>query len=233
MEVFKLKKILALSLALFMLLCFVGCAQKPVKETETPVEQPEQTETVVGGWNAVEDGTITPELEEMFKTALNDLVGVDYTPVELLETQIVNGTNYKFLADAKDVTPDAEARQVYVYVNKASDGKVTLMDIEDVVVDEPLVGAFEPVEDGTLNDELLDIWNNAMSTGWKDVEVEHENLEGYAPVSLLAKQVVAGTNYKFLANLNNGTADTAREVVVYQDLDGNCFLLSSEVPAAE
>ena len=76
----ELKKIL-LAMSVIMMLCAsAGCTSKE--------------KDIVGGWSAVEDGTITDELQELFDKATAELDGVDYKPVKLLETQVVAGTNH-------------------------------------------------------------------------------------------------------------------------------------------
>ena len=86
---------------------------------------------IVGGWETVEDGTITPELQELFNKAIEELDGVDYTPIKLLETQVVAGTNYKFLCDATVTSPDAETTQAIVTIYEDLQGNVEILDIQD------------------------------------------------------------------------------------------------------
>lgn len=108
-------------MALLVLLALVGCAtQKKEEETQ-----------VVGGWQTVEDGTITAELQEIFDKATEQLEGVDYKAVKLLETQVVSGTNYKFLCDATVVAPDAQTKQVIMTVYQNLQGEVEVLDITD------------------------------------------------------------------------------------------------------
>ena len=88
-------------------------------------------EKIDGGWETVEDGEITTELQELFDKATEELEGVDYTPVKLLETQVVSGTNYKFLCDATVVSPDAETKQMIVTIYQDLQGNVEILDIQD------------------------------------------------------------------------------------------------------
>ena len=82
----------------------------------------------LGGWTAAEETEIAPEVQEIFNEATDQLIGVDYEAVELIETQIVNGTNYKFKAESRGVRPSAEKKTVTVTVHKALDGTVTILD---------------------------------------------------------------------------------------------------------
>ena len=82
--------------------------------------------TNAGGWKEYLDGTVTPELRNYFEQALSGLVGVGYEPVSLLATQLVNGTNYKFLA----VTKGEKVNKIIV-INVNSNGEAKLVSIED------------------------------------------------------------------------------------------------------
>ncbi len=87
---------------------------------------------IVGGFTPVEDGTITAELQAKFDAALEGLDGVSYEAVKLVATQVVAGTNYKFLANAKVVVPGAKATQKYVIVYEDLQGNCSLLEVEDV-----------------------------------------------------------------------------------------------------
>jgi hypothetical protein len=55
-----------------------------------------------------EDAVLTEEAQSAFDKAMEGLVGVNYTPLALLGTQLVSGTNYSFLCEAAVVYPDAQ-----------------------------------------------------------------------------------------------------------------------------
>ncbi len=83
-----------------------------------------------GGWEEAKDTAVTEEMKEMFDKASESLIGVDYTPTELIETQIVNGTNYKFLCEAQTVYPGAEKRTAVVTVYQDLEGNASILTIE-------------------------------------------------------------------------------------------------------
>ena len=58
-------------------------------------------------------------------------MGVGYSPVALLATQISNGTNYKFQAIANPIGTAGTSRDKIVIVNVDPSGKATLVDIVD------------------------------------------------------------------------------------------------------
>ena len=94
--------------------------------------QNNETADTVGRWTEKEETSIDAEAQEIFDQATGELIGVDYTAVELLETQLVSGMNYKFLAEAKTVYPGAESRKVIVTVYRDLAGNVSILDIENL-----------------------------------------------------------------------------------------------------
>ncbi|MBQ3374347.1 MAG: hypothetical protein IJG40_14585 [Oscillospiraceae bacterium] len=87
---------------------------------------------LVGGWTAPDSPEITPELQELFDKATEGLLGVNYTPVALIGTQLVSGMNYCFLCEAKAVIPDAVPYYVNVTVYRDLQGNAKVTDIEGV-----------------------------------------------------------------------------------------------------
>ena len=88
-------------------------------------------EEKVGGWQAAEDPAVTEELQAVFDKGLEGLVGVGYTPVAYLGSQVVAGTNHAFLCQARTVVPDAVPRWTIVYLYEDLKGNVTLMNVAD------------------------------------------------------------------------------------------------------
>ena len=87
---------------------------------------------IVGGFTPVEDGTITAELQAIFDKGLEGLASVGYKAKKLVATQVVAGTNYKFLCDATVVYPGAVATEKYVTIYKDLQGNCSLLNVEDV-----------------------------------------------------------------------------------------------------
>ena len=208
-----MKKLLTLLAVGLMILSLAACGKK-----EEPAE-----EQVAGGWTKVEDGTMTPELQEIFDKAIEGLVGVNYEAVELVETQVVAGTNYKFLAKGTTVTMPPMEGTYYVTVYKNLDGGVELLNIEQI--EQTLVGGWEMPEDKTVTPELKEMFETAV-----------EGLLGvtYEPLELVATQLVAGTNYMFYCNgttVTNPPETKPYFVTIYQPLEGAPEILA--IDAAE
>ncbi|MBP5168414.1 MAG: SGNH/GDSL hydrolase family protein [Oscillospiraceae bacterium] len=86
--------------------------------------------SLLGGWNTPDSPEITPELQEIFDQATEGLLGVNYTPVALVGTQVVSGMNYCFLCEAKVVVPDAVPYYANITIYKDLNGKATVTEIE-------------------------------------------------------------------------------------------------------
>ena len=91
-------------------------------------------EGMVGGWQAAEDPAVTEELQAIFDKGLEGLVGVGYTPVAYLGSQVVAGTNHAFLCKVVSAYPGSlEAAPAYamVYLYEDLSGGVSVLCIAD------------------------------------------------------------------------------------------------------
>ena len=133
-----MKKLLTSLLILLMVFTLVGCNSKEetsaVQELEQKevIEKIEEETEIAGGYVDVEDGTLTDELKDIFSKALEGLTGAKYEPVELVATQVVAGTNYKFLANGTKTTNPVTKGTYYIIIYKDLQGNVELLDIETI-----------------------------------------------------------------------------------------------------
>ena len=127
-----------------MIFMLVGCNNK-MNEQIVNEDVP-----VVGGYQEVKDKNLTPELIQMFEKAFEGPTDINYSPVMLEATQVVAGTNYKFLADGMKTSEPMRQGTYYVYINKDLNGNVSLLDIE--VIEEHELKVFKPEVE--LNTEL-------------------------------------------------------------------------------
>ena len=86
---------------------------------------------VSGGWTPAEDTTFTAEHDELLRKALGHLVGVSYTGVAYLGSQVVAGTNHCLLCKAAVVVPDAVPKYVLIYIYEDLRGNASIMNIAD------------------------------------------------------------------------------------------------------
>lgn len=204
------RKLVTAGMALALAFGAVGCGQAVHAQVK-------EEHIVIGGWEAAQDGTVTRELKELFDRAMEKKLGVDYTPVELLEKQIVSGTNYRFLCESRVVYPGAGVQMAVVTIYEDLEGNVEVLDIEtpEESGEEAVTGGWEAARDGTVTKELQELFDQAA-----------EGLTGvsYTPIELLETQLVAGTNYRFLCESRVVVpgAETGKTLVtVYKDLEGN------------
>lgn len=87
---------------------------------------------LAGGWTVAEQSETLPEdVKATFDEAMNTLLGVSYTPVALLGSQVVAGANYLYLASATTVTAQPVTSLKLVSVYKALDGTCSINAISD------------------------------------------------------------------------------------------------------
>ena len=86
---------------------------------------------LVGGWQAAEDPTITNELRDKLGYVFGKRLGSDFTPIALLGTQVVAGTNYCVLGEAMPVVPNAESHYVIAYIYEDLQGNLKITEIKD------------------------------------------------------------------------------------------------------
>ena len=118
----KMKKLAAVLLAL-MAAVTLACTAA----AETPAEKGAMT----GGWQSAEHPEMTEEIRDIFEKGTEKLIGVNYVPVACLGTQVVAGTNYAVLCQGTAVYPDAKPEWKVVFLYKALDGTVTVLNIAD------------------------------------------------------------------------------------------------------
>ncbi len=193
-----MKKISALLLALLMILSLSACGQAK-----------EAAPAAVGGWTVPEKAEVTEDAQAAFDKALEGLTGVGYTPVALVGTQLVSGTNYCILCEARVVYPDAVPYYALVYVYADLNGGAELLDIVILDIgDIAETGEIKPAEAAPA----------ALMGGWSvdresSVEVDGAQLH-------LASQVVNGTKHCVLCQ-------GAKLAFVYESLDGKTELTST------
>ena len=91
-------------------------------------------EKLIGGWEIpVAESTALPEDAQVaFDKAMVKLIGAEYTPVALLATQVVAGTNYCILCQVTPVVPDPIPHWSLVYLYANLDGDVEIMNVFDL-----------------------------------------------------------------------------------------------------
>lgn len=184
----------------------------------------------VGGWQSCDGYTQLLAEEDLtrFEKAVEGLVGVGYTPVQVIATQLVNGTNYAYLAQGTTITANPKKSFYIVKITEDAQGNIDLASAMEIEPDYILTAS----ED---NETQLGGWK-ATSTGKPGMFSEQEAqasfekaMESYTgmkfnPIVLIAKQVVNGTNYVGLVRGETVTQNPETKIYVVQwhaDLDGS------------
>lgn len=94
---------------------------------ESTEEAPQ--EGLAGGWTAPESPELTEEALTMFQKATEDVEGTSYSPVVLLSTQVVAGTNYRFLCEAHPGIREGETEYDILTVYEDLEGNVELTEV--------------------------------------------------------------------------------------------------------
>ena len=97
---------------------------------------PATAEMMVGGWENVpcEAGTLPEDAQATFDKAREGLVGAVYTPVALLSTQVVAGTNYCILCQIAPVVPDPVPVWALVYLYADLQGNVEITNVYELYI---------------------------------------------------------------------------------------------------
>ena len=88
-------------------------------------------EATDGGWTAPASPEITKEVADTLAKATEKTVGAAYSPVVLLGTQVVAGTNYSILCEVTPVTENPEAHYAVVTVYQGADGTASVLETVD------------------------------------------------------------------------------------------------------
>ena len=141
-----MKKILA-ALTVAVLLCGALSACKnetAVSDTSEPASAAEESDVIAsnnvtpadqlaGGWTTPEDGAITAEAQAAFDKAVKP-GGMAYTPVALLGTQVVAGTNYAFACIGKPTAQNAKPSPYLVIVYADLEGGAKILSAKPIEV---------------------------------------------------------------------------------------------------
>ena len=224
-------KLLALGITAVLLTgCLTACKVKNNGKINANVningEEVINTEIVIGStgsWQFAESTAVTADHEKIFKEAISKIDGYFHTPVALLATQVVAGTNYCFLCTSTIQANNAAKEMRITYINVDPSGSASFIKDETLLlpgVNEggDKVGGWAYAESAEITDAIKKVMEKATET-----------LTGatYEPVAYVGSQVVAGTNHAILCKCvpSVPSADNSANYVlvyVYEDLQGNC-----------
>ena len=219
-------------------------------EEEAPAEEPAAEEpaaeepaasAALGGWTLNGDvaaAALPQDAQEAFDKATEGLLGNDLTPVALLGTQVVAGTNYAILCKSELVTAEPVVSYQVAIIYRDLEGNAEIIDITDFNVAgytegdgadisaETLAGGWQVPEEYTvvtLPENVQAAFDKALE-GWTGSNQE--------PLAYLASQVVSGTNYAILCRSTLVTKEPVSGisvVTIYEDLQGNAKISNIHV----
>ena len=111
------------------LLCGCGKVEKSAGEADVP-------EMLLGGWEITshEAEELPENAQEAFDQAKGKLTDGEYTPVSLLATQLVAGTNYCILCQVKPSDVASEEKWTLVYIYADLQGNAEIMNTYDLYI---------------------------------------------------------------------------------------------------
>lgn len=214
--------------------CFLltGCGKQ-----ESVIEE----RNIVGGWDIdvdVKDLDMPTNIKDIFDKATADYTRMNLTPVSLIGTQVVSGTNYMYLCKGEDSN---STKWVLVTIYRDTSNNVEVKNVKYLNLNDYVnvnteynytqsLGGWSVYKDvkSNLDSNIESIFNKAVS--------DNEKMK-YVPIALLGEQVVAGTNYAVLAlgqSLENPDVYSINVLTIYSELDGNASLTGSAyIPLAK
>ena len=108
-----------------------GCKRQISAAEETPAP-----EKLLGGWKITDhDAEELPEdAQRAFDKAKDKLTDGEYTPVSLLATQLVAGTNYCILCQVTPSDAESEQKWTLVYIYADLQGNAEIMNTYDLYI---------------------------------------------------------------------------------------------------
>ena len=214
-----MKKMMVLLVVLTLVFALAACANttnQAADGTENGTSAAEQTDAarVAGGWERVSSPEVTTEMRALLEKAADGMVGMTYTPIAYVGTQIVAGRNHCILCTVAPVVPDAEKTYALVYVYEDLDGNAQITQVrrsETQAGTPGLMGGWSAAETPVLTEKSRIAFKKAIAAQ-DDMYDE--------PIALLSTQVVAGMNYRFLCAVTSAeTGESDYKIVqVYADL---------------
>lgn len=140
-----------------------------LSDEEYPIDE------MLGAYEPAESSEITDEIQTLCDKAFADLVGAVYTPVALIATQVVAGTNYKILFEKEIVVPDAEKTYAIGIIYEDLEGNVSITEIDDIS-DEEAENLLAQAKSGNSVQTLVDTDNRIGSALMEKLAADKENV---------------------------------------------------------
>lgn len=227
-----MKKLISLILALCLVLSLAACSGTASQEKQEGAAQSaaasaaEEAQSgaasaaaeaapMSGSWQRAESPVVSQEQTAVLEKGVETLTGASYEPLAYLASQVVAGTNHRFLCKVTPVAQGATPTYAVVTVYEDLEGSAQVIDVQDYTDMVPE----EQQEDSdwtlTSSPELTE---EASATMKKAVETM--SVGDYVPVALLATQEFDGNSYCILCEQGDVAEGSYVIVHVYEDVDG-------------
>lgn len=222
-----MKKTIRLASSAMAILIAMSCAAVPAfaDDSKDVLEGASYSEPLIGGWKVNSGSTSiskNSKARAAFKKATAELEGMTYSPIAVLGTQVVAGTNYAILCRATAVYPDAIPEITIMYIYESTDGKVEITGFQTIISGD---------DDGgfTANTGKFALSKKKNKTVYSAYKKATKGLEGvsYKSIAYLGKQTVQGSNYMILCRSQAVYPDAPYEwslVTVTKSLKGKVKL---------
>jgi serine protease inhibitor len=140
-----------------------------LSDEEYPIDE------MLGAYEPAESPEITDEIQALCDKAFADLEGAVYTPVALIATQVVAGTNYEILFEKEIVVPDAEKTYAIGIIYEDLDGNASITEIDDIS-DEEAEKMLLQAQAGKTVQTLVDADNRIGSALMEKLAADKENV---------------------------------------------------------
>jgi len=207
------------------------------KETESEEEEMtiEPWLMNTGSWTLNDDETeayLPEKAKEAFETALEGYTGMNFTPIALLGTQVVAGTNYMYLCRGTAVVPNAEPALKVVIIYRDLEGNASITRVTDFDLTQvyeqalseeevAIVGGWTVSSDYMVANLPADVETAMADATANETEKTYENL------AFLGSKVVAGVEYAVLTHTTSGDTQAIEVTFVCAGVDGTTVIVES------
>lgn len=227
-----MKKILIGIMIIMTCFLLTGCGKQ-----ESVIEE----RNIVGGWDIdvpINQLEIPTNAKEVFDRATSDYTKMTLTPISLIGTQIVSGTNYMYLCKGED-SNSTKWVLVTIYNDLSHNAEiknVKYLNLNDYVNVNTEYNYTQTLGGWSVYKDIIPNIDSNIETIFNKAVDQNEKMK-YVPIALLGEQVVAGTNYAVLAlgqSLENPDVYSMNILTIYSELDGNATLTGSAfIPLAK
>ena len=188
---------------------------------KTQVEN--ETNVKAGGYNINPTTEIPREALIAFREATSELFGAGYKVLILVGSQVVQGVNYKFIAQVTSTTRTQTKALVEMEVYKPLNGKATIKrgSINDLVSEATGLGAWKITA-------TIGSYPQKVASALSDLFASIDGV-GYSPMMYAAQQQVSGVNHMIYCKqtkLTNPISYGLASVILYENLDGKITIQS-------